>query len=332
MIHLNPDQLREDYIKQRPLYEEFAAHVHNVLEREIRIRNIKVFSIVHRAKEVDSFVKKAIRKKYSSPLSEIKDKAGVRLIATYFNALSELSVLINEIFQVHKSEDKRLNLNPHELGYLGIHFEISLKFDDGNSEISQRKYKDLICEIQLHTQAQNLWAGISHELLYKPAEQEVSIQTQRDIFRLIALVEIFDSEIENARKEMSKAMSQENYPQEIKILKKLEEYFRYFTNKSFDKELSSEIVNKLMATFEPKETAEIILKLNEFVEANREKLQEKFDDYSNDERRNPLLFQPESLLIFERLENNSFVLKSVWNQFFPPRILESFASIWGVRV
>ncbi|MGJ3250892.1 MAG: hypothetical protein ACFE0J_07145 [Elainellaceae cyanobacterium] len=332
MINLDPDALREAYEKQRPLYKEFASYVCDVLDREIRQRNIRVLSVKHRAKEVESFVRKALRQQYFSPINEITDKAGVRVTTVYLNSLKHISNLVSEKFLVHKHEDKRLSLNPHELGYLGIHFEVSLKTDEFQCDVAHEKYKDLICEIQLHTQAQNLWAGVSHELLYKPVDQELSIQTKRDIFRLIALVEIFDNEIENAREEMSKAMSDESYPQEIKILRKLEEYFRRFTDKPFDKELSAKIINRLMMTFESQKTSEIDSTLDEFIESKKDKIKEIFDDYSDDERRNPLLFQPESLLIFERLEHNSFLLKEIWNQFFPLRLLESFGAIWGVRV
>jgi len=69
--------------------------------------------------------------------------------------------------------------------------------------------------------------------------------------------------------------------------------------------------------------------LDDFVEHNREKLEEIFRDYAEDERCNPLLFQPETLLVFERLDKDPFRLKEVWARALPLELLESLAAIWG---
>lgn len=108
-----------------------------------------ICSIEARAKEIDSFVKKALLKSYT--YNQIKDKAGVRLIVTYEEDLPAIEEIIKSAFDVIKHDSKLDNLNSNELGYIGIHFEVSLSHS--SIEPIPEQYNDMICEIQLHTQA-----------------------------------------------------------------------------------------------------------------------------------------------------------------------------------
>ena len=68
--------------------------------------------------------------------------------------------------------------------------------------------------------------------------------------------------------------------------------------------------------------------VDEFVDRNEGKLERIYHDYADDDR-NPLLFQPESLIVFERLEADQFRLKEVWASVLPLELLQSLATIWG---
>lgn len=324
MFDVDTETLRKRYEEEKPLYEEFTGYVQKLLESELRQQGIS-FIIQSRVKETDSFLKKAIRGKYISPFDQIRDKAGVRVIVTYYDTLSDVVKIINELFTICHSEDKKLGLNVDQLGYLGIHFEISLSVDPFKSK--REKYQTMICEIQLHTHAQNLWANISHELLYKPLRDPPE-SIKRSLHRLLALVELFDSEVKNAKQ----IMSNQTLPREVKLLNLLERKFYHFTTRPFDRELSLEIIASLQQSFENNEIENFSTILDSFISVNEEKIIEIFADYSNDKRCNPLLFQPESFLIFERLEKNQFSLKKVWMQAFPLSLLESLATIWGMSV
>lgn len=324
MLNFDLEELKELYNQQRPRYESFAKHIEHSINRELRQRKINFIEIKSRVKEVDSFLKKAIRKKYSSPIEQIRDKAGVRVTVTYPETIKEVSSVIDEIFHVNHRDDKILELSPNELGYLGVHFEVGLKADPKNVDSFVEDYANLVCEIQLRTQAQSLWANVSHELLYKPADQELPTWLQRNIYRLIALVELFDSEVANARD----VMHTYGDPPQVQILKELENDFRQFTDKSYDKELSLEIIEILINTFGSKSASEISGEMDEFISFRRDKLQQIFDDYERDKRRSPLLFQPEAIMIFERLEHNEFILKDTWKKHFSMRLLQPFEDIW----
>lgn len=316
------EALRERWLAEREIYEEFAKHVKGLLEAETRRRGIAC-AVHARAKEVASLLKKALRKHYSDPYNEIRDKAGVRVIVIYYDQLAELEKLIRDLFVVLGYENKIVGLDYDQLGYLGIHFEVALP----NEESDAGRFHGLVCEIQLHTRAQNLWAEISHELTYKPL-QPTPVEIKRAIYRLVSLVEIFDQEIARARKTIF------NLPgfQEAGMLDQLEKNLLRFTAKTFDKALSLDIIPRLLPLFSNEELEGFSTLLDDFVERNREKLVEIFRDYARDERCNPLLFQPEALLVFERLDKDPFHLKEVWAKALPVELLESLAAIWGKSV
>lgn len=71
--------------------------------------------------------------------------------------------------------------------------------------------------------------------------------------------------------------------------------------------------------------------LEEFARRHREKLTGIYQDYLTDDR-HPLMSQPESVLVFERLTADRFALKSGWPDGLPLSFLTAMATIWGVPV
>lgn len=104
MLDIDIDQIREEYESERPIYEAFSRFVYEKIDQEIRQRGIKVSNIQYRAKEVESYIKKALRPKYSGQQINISDKAGVRVVVTYSDLVQEISSLIPDIFIVKKSK------------------------------------------------------------------------------------------------------------------------------------------------------------------------------------------------------------------------------------
>lgn len=219
------ESLRIKYESERPKHQKFADYIKDILLEETSKKSI-ICSVQARAKEVDSFIKKAWRKRYTSPYEEIRDKSGVRVTVTYADNIVNAETIILNLFKVEKHENKQHNLNYNELGYLGIHFEVSLnKFTD---DFCREQYSGMICEIQIHTQAQNLWATVSHKLSYKTLLSPTP-KIQRNLYRLVALIELFDNEVKNIRQDLS-ATSLEN-----KILTFLEkQFYRFRPEQSFD--------------------------------------------------------------------------------------------------
>lgn len=316
--------LREQWLREKPLYERFAVFVRDLIREEARSRGI-ICTVEHRTKHVASLLKKALRKPYVAPYDEITDKAGVRAVVTYHELLPQMEELIRGTFEVLKHENKALTLKYDELGYQGIHFEISLR-EDKVAE-SNGQYQNLVCEVQLQTRAQNLWADVSHELSYKPPLPPPD-HVQRAIYRLVALTEIFDTEIAQARRVIFAMPDFE----EAQILDCLERSFYRFTARQFDRHLSLIIIRHLKELLDTVEINGFDSMFEDFIRDNEQKLSLIFEEYADDERCNPLLFQPEALLIFERLEKDDFRLAETWQRLLAPNLLDTLAAIWGRAV
>lgn len=321
---IDSEALRERWLSERQLYDEFARYVAARLEAAVRRHGIAC-SVQARAKDVASFLKKALRKRYASPFEEIGDKAGVRLIVTYHDTLAAVEGIVRSEFVVVSYENKTESLHYSQLGYLGIHLDVTLPQQLLVNGLE--RFRGITCEVQLHTRAQNLWADISHQLSYKPSHPPPPT-VQRKVRRLLALVEIFDEEVADARKAL---LAVPGYEDAV-LLDHLERHYYRFTARPFDRELSLEIIGELLPLLAPPEVQGFGWLIDRFVDNNSEKLSEIFQDYANDQRCNPLLFQPESILVFERLEKDPFLLRETWARAMPISLLEGLATIWGLAL
>lgn len=315
----NTEALKKRYAEERSEYQEFADHIKSILVTTTRKRKV-VCTINARAKEVDSFVKKALVKNYL--YDDINDKAGVRVIVTYQEDLPAIVKIVRALFHVVDSEKKLDNLESHELGYNGIHFEVKLK--QSYVESISGRYSGMLCEVQIHTQAQNLWSTVSHKLLYK-GENQLPIEIQREIYHLSALTGIFDNTVKNVKKDIFSSSS------EAKTLSILEKnYYRFRGSQSFNRELSIEIIQALQELLNEKEKIELEDTINNFVLEQQDKLEEFLNYYIKDDCYSLLLSQPEILLILERLENDKFNLRDKWEKkILPLKMLQDIAIAWG---
>ena len=315
------DDLRVRFLEQRPRLDALRDLVRSRLCDELAARHLVSVEVEARVKEVASFVKKALRKGYADPWDDIRDKVGVRLVAMYADAVPELERMVRESFAVHHYEDKRASLEPNKLDYLGSHFEASIRDADATADVA-----GLVFEVQVHTQAESLWAGISHELLYKAPDAPPN-DISRGLYRLLALVELFDLEVDRARRAI---MDQPGFPEAL-VLSELERQFFSLTAHRADPALSRFVIGVLRPLLSDDELRQYPAQLARFVSEHHDKLVGIYEDYLNDDR-NPLMSQPESLLVFERLENDLQRVPGVWVEQLPPGLLRSFSEIWGTPV
>jgi hypothetical protein len=239
---------------------------------------------------------------------------------TFVDDVPVVEEVIRARFAVERYENKTLGLDYHELGYLGVHFDVSLH--DG--DVARAEWRGLIAEVQIHTRAQNCWADVSHRLLYKPA-RDTPIEIKRRIYRLMALIELFDETVQDARK----AIEMLPGAPEAGVLAEIEQHFYQFVARPYDRELSLDIIPVLEGLYDARERKEFGELIRSFVARNRQKLDELFEAYRDDDRCNPLIFQPEALMVFERLERDAFRLRDAWAASFPLPLLENLAMIWG---
>lgn len=320
------ESLKDEYLSKQSYYNEFKDLICQKIG-SFRDETGINFEIQSRVKNVESFLKKVLKKNYSDPWVEIKDLIGIRIIAPYESEILKIDEIIRQRFKIHSRENKLHSLEYNQLGYLGIHFEVSLLEIENKEE---QYYAEGICEIQLHTQAQNLWATISHQLSYKPLKKPQT-EIRRSIYRLIALIELFDKEVSNVQEVI---LDQPDFP-EAKILKQLEKHFCVFLNKEFDREFSMQNIAVLKVLLRDEDIDDFDEIIDAFIEDNRQKLSSIFRQYSEDQRDSYkilMLLQPESLLIFERLDKNRFELIELWKDFLPLELLSFLANVWGTSL
>lgn len=122
-----------------------------------------------------------------------------------------------------------------------------------------------------------------------------------------------------------------------RLLAEAERIYRTFTSHPYNRDLSEEIVDVLLEAIEGGD-ATYGDQLVEFAEQWRERLERAYRDYGPtsehflDEGRYMLASQPESLIIFERLANASFVLQDIWEDTLPDHMLKDMAKIWGTAL
>ncbi|PWW31605.1 MULTISPECIES: GTP pyrophosphokinase [Paenibacillus] len=152
------------YKENRELYLKFSKRVENIIRDVLEAEHIPFHSVNSRAKEVDSFEKKANTDKYDDPINQIKDFSGIRVI-TYVEAdVKKVCEVIEKNFEIDREHfnDKSDN----KFGYRSIHYVASLPENRLNFP-ELRIYKGLFFEVQIRTILQHAWAEIEHDRNYK---------------------------------------------------------------------------------------------------------------------------------------------------------------------
>jgi ppGpp synthetase/RelA/SpoT-type nucleotidyltranferase len=315
--------IAEAYADERDKYKRLGELIAARLEDDLKALHMEVI-VQTRAKDVLSFVKKALRKGYADPLAEIGDKAGVRVIVHYAEDVPRVEEVVGQSCEILERESKLDALDFDEFGYLGVHLAVNPKpevLDAGDADLA-----DLKAEIQIHTKAQSAWAVVSHDLLYK-TPLEIPSDLKRTIVRLVALVELFDNEVARFQQQLR------DHPDftEMQVLEPLDDLLIEFTDRRPDRALSAMVVPALVRLHggTPEEVVNDFVR--PFVEEHREQLGEIYDQYADDYRATPLLYQPEALLVFASLERDPYQLREAWpSDQLPVDLLDGMAAIWGI--
>lgn len=319
---MNYLEVIDDYVDVRPDYEELTKMVHDELDALLTDACIRHWCS-SRTKDVSSYVKTAVKRGYANPLLEIKDKSGVRVLIPFEDLEQVVAEQIRKNFTVHNEDNKREKLAVDQFGYNALHLEVSLK--ESNDAPIDERLKDLRCEIQIHTLALHAWSEVSHDLIYKPTGY-VDNEYLRRMNRLIALAEVFDAEVTRTRRELE---SEANY-REAWMLRIAEELYWPIAKTEFDRELSLVAMGVLATAYSGEEKQEFERLINDEISARTSELRAIYEQHSEVKWMNPFLFQPEALVIYERLRAKPQRLKSVWDAGpLPMKVLEDLAATFG---
>ena len=161
-----------------------------------------------RTKSVEGFRRKIVRsgRLYSDPFKEITDLCGVRVILRRTSDADRVIELLRAEFivdnqsSIHKAEQ----LEVDQFGYTSVHLVVSAKPERATLP-EWSSIADLKIEVQVRTILQHAWATISHTYDYK-VEADVPQELRRGLFRLSALVELADEELDRFATEIERTI------------------------------------------------------------------------------------------------------------------------------
>ena len=188
---------KDQFMEITPVYQRLRKVMIDTLVKLFDDGAIDLFYLDGRVKDVDSFMEKIERKKYSDPFNEVEDICGIRVICYYASDLNLIESIINNEFTVLSSSDKQKESGDDRFGYLSRHYVVILKEQWLHSPL-YRGFKKLKVEIQVRTILMHTWAAISHKLMYKK-ESDAPAEINRKLNRLSALIELADEQFDSIR-------------------------------------------------------------------------------------------------------------------------------------
>lgn len=139
-----------------------------------------------RAKHPEHFAEKARRTdetghpKYSSPLTEIQDQVGARIVVFYEGTVREVLEVVRRYFQ--PIEEKELVPDSFwEFGYFGTHLVLALPADAIPADVDLSETPRFF-ELQIKTLFQHAWSQANHDLGYKAPRDLSGDQKRRLAF------------------------------------------------------------------------------------------------------------------------------------------------------
>lgn len=206
----------QQYEGELSTYEVCAQKLEQLIRDLLANAGIDFVDVESRAKAPDSLVRKVEGKRegYDTPLEDVTDLIGVRVIAYYLEDVDRINETIAQEFEVDEdnSADKLNDLEPDRFGYRSVHHVVTL----GGSRSDLGEYavfKEKKAEIQVRTATQHAWAAVEHKLNYKRTS-EAPRDLRRRLMRLSALFELADDQFSAVKAQLERLEAQ--YSSDVK--------------------------------------------------------------------------------------------------------------------
>lgn len=182
------------YIKLRPTFKLLGEKIASIIVEVLDINNINYHAVSNRSKTIESFSKKIDNPKYSEPLEQLTDLAGIRIVAYVEDDVKQICKIIEGLFEIDKTNslDKGKELGEDKVGYKSVHFIGELS-EDRTILPEYERFKSLKFEIQVRTILQHSWAEIEHDKNYK-FSGELPTEIKRRFRLLAGTLELADRE------------------------------------------------------------------------------------------------------------------------------------------
>lgn len=250
-----------------------------------------------------------VRKIHGNPQAyptwdSVHDKVGLRVTCS---TLADCELVVDQLsghFEV-KWVDRKTGASD-QLFYPGIHVQL---LDVG---LVDHRGMPIEAEVQVRTRAQDAWAVISHKFLYKagiPSPPKV----ERMIKRLVAVMEMFDDDVERAA-ELRDAHRKEDPMLDVKLYAEtLEDAFQDLLDEPAIVVDAEAILPQLLASYTDGQREELDRMIDDYVTDNRDMLRELLERHQPaaaafDSERDWLFCTPEVLVVLERAANARWLL------------------------
>ncbi|EKE20582.1 MAG: hypothetical protein ACD_7C00522G0004 [uncultured bacterium] len=165
------DKLVREYLENwRNVYKDFSLGIELILKTLLLNSSVKKYQTSCREKDYRKLKKKIIHNGYEK-LSQVKDLAGCRIL---FYVQDDIELFKKYLFEEFKVESTKLhypfsNESKNKV-YYGEHLYIKLK--ENRLKIPEyKRFKNLLCEIQLTTVLYHSSSELEHDISYNPPEK-----------------------------------------------------------------------------------------------------------------------------------------------------------------
>ena len=248
----------KDYTDNIKFLERFEDKVCNEIIHLLNQNNIILaIPVQSRIKKWESLSQKILLQSLIiDSIFDIQDIVGIRLITNFYREMESVTEIVEKNFEIIKKYNTSDRLGENKFGYASIHYIIKIP-QAWNAVPSLSELDRIMCEIQVRTLAQHLWASTSHMLQYK-MEESIPLKLRREINRISALLELIDEEYERIlkkREELLNAEIKETDNINVDNLQVIFEKKLPIENKSDDEDYSSIVSDLIM--FNIKSIAEL---------------------------------------------------------------------------
>jgi len=313
----NISPILNHWSKEEPKYQKLTDYIKSDLENALNENGIFV-RISCRVKDTISLTKKIYKNKMSfEDYKLMSDKAGVRVGCRFRNDVPKINNIIRTRYSIVKEEDKSSLLKLDQQGYKSHHFDVHIKKRHRRLE----EIHGLICEIQVRTFCEDVWAELYHDIGYK-GYFALPDESKRQMFCLGGLLEVADDVFTGIN---NKIHTSEKL--NVNVLRRIiEPTGIIFFDEKPDREFTSMFLEQILPLLNLT-PSEFDIKFKAFVENNKGKIKDIIE--KSIDKSVPFATQPELILIFMLIEEDSFSLKETWETMFPIKDLEKIAIWWG---
>ena len=298
-------------------YHKLKDYIENDLEKIFKKNGIFV-RITSRVKDPISLTKKIYKNNLSfEDYKLLSDKAGIRVMCRFRDDIPKINNILKNRYSIVKEENKSSLLKFDQQGYKSHHFDVKIKKRDNGF----KDLYELICEIQVRTFCEDVWAELYHDIGYK-GYTSLSEESKRQIFCLGGLLEVADDVFTGINFNI-----QASDKLNVNILQQIIEptgiiFFEDKPDREFTIMVLEQILPLLNAT-----PAEFEIKFKAFVDKNLDKIKNILE--KSIDKTVPFATQPELIIIFMLIEEDPFSLKEAWEKIFPVKDLQKIAIWWG---